>query len=507
MTEAAAPDGRAVARKVAVGAAFMVSGRIAIRLISIVNILILARLLVPDDFGIVILAAVAIAVLESLTATNYALALVRRPTIERDYYDTAWTMNALRCLLLGAAVAATAEWQAAFLGDPRVGPILLVVALTIALDGFASVGLIRLQRDMRFNALARFQVVSKIVTFLLGLALALALQNYWCLVLGNLAARLFTVPYSYWLAPHAPRLCLRHWRELLHFSKWMVVVNACQVVEAQLANFSLGRFVGTRALGMWGVSYQLAAVPVTELAVPVRAPIFAGYAQVQHDPALLRAHYLAGFGLLAAAVVPLSVGMALVAPQLERLALGPNWAGAAPLIAICALYALIECLAHFTGSIFYIRDAQDRLARVYVVLMAIRLAVVVPGAMLFGIWGVGAGMLATSLLGCLVWHWRTAAMLEMDRAAPAREIWRPLAAASIMAAVLLPIQLALPADGGALLLLGQLALLAALGAALHVGAQLLLWRLAGAPEAAERRLLELARAGLGRVLARRGAAA
>jgi O-antigen/teichoic acid export membrane protein len=488
-----------VGRKVAVGAAFMLLGRLLMRVISVINILILARLLVPDDFGIVMLAAVAIAVLETLTAMNYALALVRRPEITRALYDTAWTMNILRCLLLGVIVAATAEWQAGLLGDPRAGPILMVVALNIALDGFTSVGLIRLQREMRFDLLFRFQVVGKLAAFVVVLALAVTLQNYWCLVLGNLASKLITVPYSYWLAPHTPRLSLKHARELLHFSKWMVAVNACMVVEAQIANLALGRFVGVRALGMWGVSYQLAAVPVTELAVPIRQPIFAGYAQVQHDRPVLRGHYLAGFGLLAAAVVPLSVGIALVSPQLEPLALGPNWVGAAPLIAICALYALVECLAHFTGAIFYIHDAQDRMARIYAALMALRIACVIPGAMLFGLHGVGAAMLATSLVGFVVWHWRTAQLLEMPATAVVAELWRPLAAAAVMAAVVIALQLALPAASGAAGLLGQLLLLAATGAAAHIGTQLLLWRVAGTPDAAERRLIAMAQGALERL--------
>ncbi|QYU67344.1 oligosaccharide flippase family protein [Leptolyngbya sp. 15MV] len=461
-------------------------------LISFVNVMILARLLMPDDFGIVILAAIAIAVVEAVTATSYGAVLVRRLTVDRDFYDTVWTMNVLRGVIFGAIVVVTAELQADILGDPRIASILLVVALTIALDGFASVGLMRLEREMRFDRLTRFHVTSRIAVTVCTLTLAFALGNYWCLVLGNLAARVFTLPFTYWIAPHAPRFCLKHWRELLHFSKWMVVVNSCQMVEMQAANFALGRFVGTRALGMWGVSYQLAAVPVTELAVPIRQPIYAGYAQVQRDPALLRAHFLAGFGLLAAAIVPFSVGTALVAPQLERLVLGQAWQGAAVFIAICALYTLIECLAHFTGSIFYIKDAQDRLARVYVPLMAIRVACVVPAAIQFGAPGVGAAMIGTALLNCVVWHWRTALLMDIPRTATLMEARRPLFAAAAMSVVVIAIQSVWPTASGTLAVIWQLCVLAGVGAAVHIGTALLLWWQAGMPPGAERRLMVIA---------------
>jgi O-antigen/teichoic acid export membrane protein len=496
----------AVGRKVAVGAAFMITGRLVIRLLSVINLLILARLLPPGEFGIVVLASVAFAILETLTAMNYFLALARRPTIDQDVYDSAWTMNILRCLLLGAVVAATADLQAGLLGDARVGPILLVVAAGVALDGLHSVGLIRLQRELRYDAMFRFQVVSRVVAFVVTLALAFWMQNYWCLVLGNIAAKLVTIPYSYWLAPQMPRFSLRHAGELLHFSKWMVAVNACQAVEAQAANLSLGRFAGVQPLGMWSVSYQLAATPVTELAVPVRGPIYAGYAQIQHDRPALQRHFLTGFGLLGAVVTPLSVGIALVAPQLEVLALGPTWAGAAVLIALCAIYALLDCMAHFTGGIFYVLDAQNRLARTYAVLTMLRVAAVVPAAILGGAVGVGVAMLTVSLVSCVVWHWRTAVLLGTGLRDAWVQVWRSLAAASAMAAVVVAVQLSLPPPAGTLMALLELAALAACGAVVHVAAQWVLWRLSGSPDAAERRILTSAAALVGRLRARIGAA-
>lgn len=500
------PPPEAVGRKVAVGAAFMITGRLVIRLLSVINLLILARLLPPGEFGIVVLASVAFAILETLTAMNYFLALARRPSIDRDVYDSAWTMNILRCLVLGAAVAATADVQAGLLGDERVGPILLVVAAGVVLDGLHSIGLIRLQRELRYDVMFRFQVVSRVVAFVVTLVLAFWLQNYWCLVLGNIAAKFVTIPYSYWLAPDRPRFSLRHAGELLHFSKWMLAVNACQAIEAQAANLSLGRLAGVQALGMWSVSYQLAATPVTELAVPVRGPIYAGYAQIQHDRVALQRHFLTGFGLLGAVIVPLSVGIALVAPQLETLALGPAWAGAAILIALCAIYALLDCMAHFTGGIFYVLDGQDRLARTYAVLTVLRIAAVVPAAHYGGVVGVGFAMLAVSAVSCVVWHWRTAVLLGTTLGDAWVQVWRSLAAACVMVAAVVAVQIALPPPAGTLLAILELLGLAACGAVVHIAAQWVLWRLSGCPDAAERRLLDSALALLARLRARLPAA-
>jgi len=311
-----------------------------------------------------------------------------------------------------------------------------------------------------------------------------------------------SLPFSYWLAPHRPRVAFQEIGEFLHFSKWMVVVNLCHYVELQAANLAIGRFVGVQALGIWGVSYQLASAPVSELAVPMRGPIFAGYSKVQGDPGLLMAHYVTGFGLMATILVPLSFGIALVAPQLQALALGARFDGAAPMIVLCALYALVECLAHFTGGLFYIRNMQRELAITYVGLMALRIAVVIPAGIHGGLISVGVAMLLTGLVGCVVWHWLTGRLMGVPLRRLVAELYRPAAAALAMTAAVVAVQHSLLPAGGVGALIFQLALLATVGAAIHIGTQLLLWWLAGRPVGAEGRLMTIAKAALGRVRAR-----
>ncbi|MDO9713102.1 oligosaccharide flippase family protein [Paracraurococcus lichenis] len=496
----------------ALGAAFMVAGRLASRGISVISTLLLVRLLVPQDFGLVALAGAVVTMADTLTSTGYATVLVRRPAVERSVYDTAFTLNLLRCLLLAGLLSASADWQAGLLGDARIGSLLQVIALNIALDGLISVGLIRLQRDLRFDLLFRQQLASRLVSFLVTLGLAWATHSYFCLVLGNLVAKVLLLPYSYWLAPYRPRLSLAHWRELLGFSKWMFLQNLCTVADGQAANLVLGRAVGIQAVGTFNVAYQVAATPVTELAAPVRGPIYAGYARVQHDRALLRAQFIDGFGLLLALLLPLSTGIALVAPEIERIGLGQAWPGAATVVAFCALYALADSFAHFTGSIFAVLDHQPRLTAIFACMVAIRLPAIILAAMQAGLVGVAATLLATGLLNLLVWNWQAARLLGLRFAEYRAWCWRSLAAAATMTAAVLAARMLLPglaaAEGSLAEAAWRLACLAALGAAVHVGTQGLLWRLSGAPAgSAEARIAAATAAGWRRLRARLAAPA
>jgi O-antigen/teichoic acid export membrane protein len=491
-------------RQVAGAAALMVGARLAMRLVSLVSTLILVRVFMPEDFGIVALASTAFVILDTLTQTNFAMAVIRRPDATTELYDTAWTLNIARCVLLGAIVAATAGWQAELLGDARVAPLLLVVALTVVLDGFASVGLFRRQRDLQFSALFQYQLGQKIVGFVVTIGLAVTWGSYWALVIGPLAAKALAIPHSYILAPHRPRLRLRGAGMLIDFSKWMFALNVLAIFNLHLPNLLLGRLYGPHALGMFQVAYQIAAAPVTEIAAPARAPIYAGYSRVHHDLRLLGEHYLAGFGLLCALITPLSVGIALTAPEIEVLALGANFAGAAPLIALCALFALAECIAHFTGNIFFVLDRQREMVRTYAMILLLRIPVVLAGLWLGGALGMAIGLAATAALNALAWNRTAVRLMGLRLRDLGREAWRSFAAAAAMSAVVVLLRLGLEGEGWGPVM--RLLLLAAAGAGTLVAAQYLLWRLQGSPAGAERQLLRTAGGAIGRLRSRLGRA-
>lgn len=476
-------------RQVALGAAFMVAGRLAIRMISVVSTLILARLLLPEDFGIIALAAAIFTIADTITATGYAALLVRRERVDRDAYDTAWTMNIIRCALLGAIVAITAPLQAALFEEPRIVGVLLVVSATMVVDALSSIGLVRLQRELRFGPIFRLQVLQRLMSFGLTVAIAWIWASYWALVLGNLLTKLVTVPLSYRLAPHRPRFCLAHWREFMSFSKWMFGVNLCNGIEGQSANLSLGAATGAASVGRYNIAYQIGAAPVTELAVPMRQPLYAGLARALGDEAWLRRSFLDGLGVLVTVITPLSVGIALVADEIAAIALGPRWPAMGSLIALCALYSLFDCLSHQMQNVFLLRNRMRRLFLTYASIIGCRVPLVWAAALQGGEIGMLLASLAASSAAFLAWSASARTVIGVRLRDVARQCARPCLAAAAMALAVLLLRPALPpAEPGMLDDMLRLAACAALGAAFHVGTQAALWLAEGRPDGAERRL-------------------
>ncbi len=495
----AAPLGR----RVMAGAAFMMAGRLAIRCLSIVSTLVLARLLMPEDFGLVAMALAAFAIADAVTNTGYATLLIRTPDIARGHYDTAWTLNLLRSLLLALAVAGTAGWQAGLLGDARIEAVLLAVALGVAIDGVMSIGLVRLQRELRFDRFAAYQVATRVLNFGCTLVLAVLWQSYWAIIIGTLVAKAMCVPLGYAMAPHRPRLSLWNWRYFLGFSGWGTVFNLAMVLEMQGASLIIGRLLGLPVLGQYNLAQQVATVPVSEIAAPTRAPLLAGYAALGKDREALGRSYLDSQAFLFAVICPISVGIALVAPEVERLALGPRWEGTWPMIAVIALVALADNFSNAVFSIFAIYERYRDTALAFLSISVLRVALLFAGAWWWGIGGLLGALVASALAGLLCWQWLVARQLGHPLHALLAETWRSLLAACVMAAGVLALRAALPEEAGLGPSLLRLAALAPAGALLHLGAQALLWRLSGSPAGAERRLANLALGGLAR-LRRRG---
>src|SRR5262245_59379519 len=128
--------------EIARGATWMVLWRVCDRLLGLLSTLVLARVLVPADFGLVAMAMSFIALIELASAFSFELALIQRREVERAHYDTAWTLNVAFGLLCGALIALSAPLAAAFYAEPRLIEVMWVLAATWALQGFENIGVV-----------------------------------------------------------------------------------------------------------------------------------------------------------------------------------------------------------------------------------------------------------------------------------------------------------------------------------------------------------------------------
>lgn len=479
-----------VGLKTAIGAAWMVLLRTAFRALGLVSSLILVRLLSPQDFGIVALATVAFSTLDLATEFSIGLALVKMRNPERRHYDTAQTLMVLRGFLIGALMALLAHPLAAFLDEPRIVPVIYVLTVWPVLQGFENVALIDFQRDFQYGKIFRFQLIGKLVGFCVVIPLAYWTRSYWSIAIGAFAARFVTVPLSYAIHPYRPRPSLQALNELFSFSKWLLITNMLSMINDYLMVFLLGRIGGAASVGLYQVAGEVAALPASEVATPVRRVAYVGYAKVHDDTDKLRAQFLSGISLLLMMIVPASVGIAAAGELVTYVGLGSQWTAAVPIVRMCALYTLIDAIGQFTHNVYIVKDRQALYVRVMAVNIASRVAITVAAGLYGGmLWAVGA-LLATSVVNAAQWFAQLAPILQFRLRDLVAGTWRTIVAALAMTVLVRAELTWWPAAPGTAILPLQALVVCGSGALLHVGVQVSLWLLAGRPDGPERQCLD-----------------
>lgn len=472
-------------RRVAKSAAWMVLKRFFFKSVGLISTLILVRILAPDAFGLAVMGSVAFDVLDSMTEFSFVLALIKMQKPERIHFDTAWTLLVLRGLIVGAVMFFSAPLVAETMNEPRLLDITRVLSLLPVIQGFENVGLIQFRRELRFERIFWYEVLGKLVGFVLVIPAAVILHSAWALVIGYVGPKFILIPVSYLIHPYRPRFSLKAGGELLNFSKWLFATNLLYLVRDYTMVMLLGRVGGASAAGLFQQSYQIAELPASEIAAPIRQPMYSGYAKVLDDRERLGRQFVEGLALMLLMIAPAAVGIALVAGLVEPIALGPKWVGAAPLISICAIYFLSEAFGDLTHSLYVVLDRQRRFVAIMVMVIAIRTALVIWAGVTHGVVWAAIAMAVTSFVGTAIWYGQLVHIIGHLLGATLRATWRIMIAVAVMAAGVLFLQALWPQADTLPVMGAQLASQSLVGAAIYVGVVLGLWRICGRPAGPE----------------------
>ncbi|HET9114320.1 MAG TPA: lipopolysaccharide biosynthesis protein [Burkholderiales bacterium] len=470
---------KAINKNMAKGAFWMILLRFAVRGIGLISTVFLARLLIPTDFGLVAMAMSIIGAVELLGAFSLDVTLINNQNAGRNHYDTAWTLNILAALIQGLLLFAVAPWVAHFYSDHRLILIIQLLALGTLIQGFENIGIVAFRKDLEFHKDFNFQLAKKIISFVVTMAMAFWLRNYWALIGGMLVSRFMGVLFSFLLQPYRPKLSLAVKNELFHFSKWLFINNLLFFANHQSASFILGKITGANALGLFSLSYEISNLPSTDLVAPINRAIFPGYAKMAHDLEMLRQGYLNVFSAIALVALPVCTGIALVADPLVHVMLGEKWLATIPLIQILAIAGLTQSLQTNKGSVFLALGRPRLLTLLAVFHAATLLPALVWGAMQNGVMGAAYATVIVSLLLMPVNFLILSRILHLRFASLLAVFWRPAIASLVMIAAVSSVETFTSGGSTFISHLTQLVILTLAGSLTYAASILLLWKVSG----------------------------
>ena len=463
------------------GSAWVVAMRWTIRGIGVVSVAILARLLTPDDFGVLAMATIAAALIEEFFQFGSDMLLIREPDATREHCDSAWTIRIIQGLVIAIILVVSAPLIAAFFNEPRVVNIVYVLALVALLTGFENIGMVLVQKELDFARDFRFNVYKRISKFFFTIGLALALLNYWALALGQLAAVVTGVVISYFMHSYRPRFSLARGGAYLRFSLSMIPLNVGRLLNSKSDVLAVGRIANTADLGAYNVAAQLSELVTREVVVPLGRALLPNYAKIAHDPRALAealAHVLSGVAIIC---LPLGAGLWVTAKEFVLIILGGQWTSAIAFIKWLAIYGTLSSIIHvLTVQILIAAGHEKRSA----VMMWVRLAILIPcivgGAIIGGVgWIAPAATLAAAValpiaIGMLV------RCIPITFGQIAKAFWRPCVSTLMMLAVVYWVQTG--PSPGVWLTFGRDVIVGALTYAVVLSA---LWYAAGRPRGVE----------------------
>ena len=419
------------------GAALTITMRWTDRLIGLVSTLILARLLVPEDFGIIAMASLVVGLLDVLLDLGVNVALIQNRNAEAAHYNTAWTLRLVQTLISATLIVVGAPFAGDYFGDQRVVIVLQVMSFSLILMGLENIGVVTFQKNMQFGLDFRFMFLKRIAGFFVTIAAAWLLRSYWALVIGTLVSRLAGVMLSYRMHPMRPRFSFEKLGEIFGISQWMLISSIGRYLDANLHKILVGRRSGTVIMGGYNLADEISAMPSGELLAPLNRVLFPAFVAAKDNLDELKRLFLLTQGIQTLIGIPVAVGLAMVAHEAVLLFLGEKWLLTVPFV---QLLALVNAAQAITSSGGYVMLTLG-LVRYSALLVWLRVALFIALSYLIlpttGAMQIAALRLLTVLSCLLLSLWLVVRNLHNIQAKEiAATITRPLLGASVMAGVL-----------------------------------------------------------------------
>lgn len=368
------------------------------KVVSLLGLAILARLLTPEDFGVLAFALVFITYVETLGDLGTGAALIYWPRRQDDAAQLTFAVNATMGVAWFAVCLLAAPGVAAFFQNPAGEPVLRAMAWVFPLKYLATTHDALLQRRIRFKTRAVAEIGFAVVKLVVAVSLAWAGFGVWSLVWGQVAGQAASSVALWIVVPWRPglRLPLDLLGPMLRYGRGLVAVNVLSAVVHHFDLVVVGRMLGATALGLYQVAVKIPEMTITLIIWVVGRVLFPAFSRIHASGKKLEDAYLTTLRYVSAATLPAAVGLALLADPVVDTVFGAGWSGAAPILRALAVYAGLRSLGTQAGDVLKGTGRSGLLAGIG----AVKAALLVPALLYAGRFGAAA--VAWTLAGLTV---------------------------------------------------------------------------------------------------------
>lgn len=327
--------------------------------------IILARHLLPKDYGLVAMVLVFTGFADMLIEGGFSAALVQNQRLDPQHTSSAFWINTAAAAALAVAFYFAAPFIAGFYEAPALEPVARWLSPIFVLSAIRIVPSALLLKSMAFDRLAKIDVFTLLIPGVLAICLAINGWGVWSLVIQNLANQAMKSALIWFYSPWRPRLCYSQSavRELFGYSANLAGYHFIQYWGTQSHALLIGKFMDSSSLGIYTRAQGLVLVPVMAGVGIVGRVMFPILSSIQNDTERVKRTYLRTIRLIAFVTFPMMLGLLVVAESFVLTLLGSSWAAVAPIIQIFCCFGITQTLCYPAGSIFLVKNRTDLLLK------------------------------------------------------------------------------------------------------------------------------------------------
>jgi lipopolysaccharide exporter len=372
------PGQQDLKKQIGLGFVWIIASRWGVRSLGLISTVILARLLAPEDFGLIAMASAFAAIIGGFADMGLGMALISIKNIESRHFNTAWTISIIVGVVISLIIFALGPVAADYYNEPRIEEILSWLALASFIGHTANTKKALFLKELQFNKEFQFTVITKVLSVIVAVIAAFSLRDYRALIVASVVNSAIGSMVSYIMIPHFPKFDLSARSEIMNFSLWMMLRSFALTAMTRLQQAVMGPFFGPERLSYYYMGSEIGNMLTGELGLPLGRVLLPGFSKVQDESdRLIRGLRLSFAAILI--VLPFGFGIAALADAFVLLVLGEQWLAAAPLLTLLSISGAIRTIGAPFGPLLL---AKKRVKHVALCMVACSVFLVVSTYML-----------------------------------------------------------------------------------------------------------------------------
>lgn len=340
----------------------------SVQIINFVVQIILARLLMPEMFGLIAMLSVFISIGQTLMDSGMTSSLIRTKEPDQLDYSTVFMTNMIISIAVYLITYAGAPWVAKFYNQPILKDLLRVFSITFVIRAFVAVHVAKLTKEMNFKTQMMLQIPSTIVGAIVGVSMAYMGYGVWSLVFLNLTQTIVFTIQNWIFIPWRPSFIFNRNKFGYHFKFGykLTISGLIDTVYNDIYRIVIGKFFNPTQVGYFNQAETLRLFPVAQLTSVLGKVTYPLFSNIDNDIRLKEA-YKQTMKLALLVVIPVMLLLIVVAPELFRFLLGEKWLPAVPYFQVLSIASIVRPIGTYNLNILKVKGRSDILLRLEII--------------------------------------------------------------------------------------------------------------------------------------------